>query len=109
MATDPCMFDILALADDDLRRVLPKASTRSLAKLVVAYPRAVGRTFLEILKQCLSTPTIEFMQEEMVIMKIPTYLEIRQAELELMQIIRAEHLNERLSCAPPPPSLISFQ
>ena len=100
MATEACMFDILALPEDDLKRVLKKASTRSLAKLVVAYPRAVGRTFLEVLTQCMSVPTIEFIRDEMGVMRTPSYPEIRQAEMELMQIIREEHLEDRLSCAP---------
>ena len=100
MATEACMFDILALPDDDLERILPKASTRSLAKLVIAYPRAAGRTFLEILTRCMSAATLEFIQDEMGTTKIPSYPEIRQAEMELMQIVREEHLEDRLSCVP---------
>lgn len=98
---EACMFDILALPQDDLKRVLPKASTQSLAKLVVAYPRAVGRTFLDILKECMSARTLEFIQEEVGFMRIPSYMEIRSAEMEIMKIIRDEHLEERLSCAQP--------
>jgi flagellar motor switch protein FliG len=100
-----CMFDIMTLPEEDLKRVLPKASTRSLAKLVVAYPRAVGRTFLEILTQCMSVHTLEFIREEVGFMLIPSYPEIRQAELEIMKIIRDEHLEDHVSCAQPAKSL----
>lgn len=97
---EACIFEILDLPQDDLKKVLPKASTRSLAKLVVAYPRAVGKAFLEILTECLSAPTIAFIEEEVGLMHIPTYPEIRTAELEIMKIIREEHLENRLSCVP---------
>jgi flagellar motor switch protein FliG len=99
--TEACMFDILALPEEDLKKVLSKASTRSLAKLVVAYPRAVGRTFLEVLNKCLSAPTIEFLHEEMSFMRPPSYPEIRQAESELMKIIHDERLETPSFSAPP--------
>ena len=94
---EACMFDIMTLPEEDLQKVLSKASTRSLAKLATAYPRAVGRPFLEILKKCLSAPTFEFLEEEMVVMRIPSYPEIRNAELELMKIIHEENLIDHLS------------
>jgi hypothetical protein len=98
--SEACMFDILALPQDRLRRVLPKASTRSLAKLVAAYPRAVGRTFLEILEQCASPVTVEFIREETNCTRLPTYPEIRQAELELMKIIHEDQEAELAVSAP---------
>jgi hypothetical protein len=92
--SEACMFDILAIPQDRLRRILPKASTRSLAKLVSAYPRAVGRTFLEILEQCASPVTVEFIREETNTTRLPTYPEIRQAELELMKIIHEDQMED---------------
>jgi hypothetical protein len=89
---EACMFDILALPQDDLKRVLPRASTRSLAKLLAAYPRTVGHTFLEVLAQCMSSVTIEFLQDEMNSSRVPSYQEIRQAEMELLKIIHEENL-----------------
>ncbi len=88
-----CMFDILALPNDHLRRVLPRASTRSLAKLLVAYPRTVGRTFLDVLTECTSAPTVRFLQEEMNVMRTPSFPEIRQAESELLKIIHDDNLS----------------
>ena len=99
--SEACMFDILDLPEDDLRRVLPKASTRSLAKLVTAYPRAVGRTFLSVLGQCASAVTVEFLRDEMNSMRVPSYPEIRQAELELMKIIQDENLQDHFSSSQP--------
>jgi len=97
--SEACMFNILALPEDDLRRVLPKASTRSLAKLVAAYPRSVGRTFLEILTSCASAITVEFIRDEMNGMRVPTYTEIRMAEQELMKIIHDENLEDHVVSA----------
>ena len=106
---DACMMDILALPQDDLKKILPKASTRSLAKLVIAYPRSFGKSFLEILMECTSARTIAFIQEEIGMMRIPSYVEIRSAESEIMKIIRDEHLEDRLvptqSILPQGPSL----
>ena len=96
-----CMFDILALPKDDLQKVLPKASSRSLAKLAIAYPRAAGRSFLDILGQCTSAVTVEFIRDEINGMPIPTYPEIRQAEQELIKIIRDEHLDVKVVSSPP--------
>jgi hypothetical protein len=91
------MFDILALPEEDLKKVLSKASTRSLAKLVVAYPRAAGKTILDILAKCLSAPAIEFLRDEVYDMKIPSYPEIRTAEMELMKIMHEENLDQPAS------------
>jgi flagellar motor switch protein FliG len=95
-----CMFDILALPQDDLQRVLPKASSRSLAKLAVAYPRAAGRSFIEILALCMSERTVAFIRDEINGMQPPSYPEIRQAEQELIKIIRDEHLEDRVVSSP---------
>jgi flagellar motor switch protein FliG len=94
---EACMMDILTLPQDDLKKVLPKASTHSLVKLVLAYPRTASKTFFETLKGCMSAPTIAFIQEEIEAMRTPSYVEIRSAESEIMKIIRDEHLEDRLS------------
>jgi flagellar motor switch protein FliG len=98
--SEACMMDILTLPESDLKKILPKASTRSLAKLVIAYPRSAGKTFLDLLKGCMSAHTIAFIQEEIIVMKIPSYGEIRTAESEIMKIIQDEHLEDRLVSAP---------
>jgi len=98
---EACMCDIMTLPQEDLKKVLIKASMRSLAKLVSAYPRAAGNAFLEILTDCMSAPTIAFLKEEVGLMRLPTYPEIRSAESEIMKIIRDEHLEDRLSSSPP--------
>jgi hypothetical protein len=95
--SEACLYNILALPQSDLRRVLPKASTRTLAKLVSAYPRAIGRTFLEVLGQCTNTVTVEFIKDEINNMRVPSYNEIRQAESELMKIVHEENLEAQSS------------
>lgn len=90
---EACLLNILALQENDLKKVLPKASTRSLARLVVAYPRAVGRTFMMILNGCVSPLTMEFLREELSTTRTPSFPEIRQAESELMKIIYDENLS----------------
>ena len=97
---EACMFNILALPQNDLRRVLPRASSRSLARLATAYPRAVGKTFLDILAQCMSPVTLEFIREEINVTRTPSYPEIRQAEQELMKIIHEERLGDHVASAP---------
>ena len=96
-----CMFDILALPPDDLQKVLPKASARSLAKLAVAYPSAVGRSFLDILEKCTSSATVALIRDEIEGTRTPSYPEIRQAEQELLKIIRDEHLEDHVVSALP--------
>lgn len=97
--SEACLYNILALPPADLKRVLPKASTRTLAKLVAAYPRAIGRTFLELLGECTSRVTVEFVRDEINTMRIPSYNEIRQAEQELMKIAHEELQPELVGAA----------
>ena len=93
---EACMFDILGLPHEYLSKVLPKASSRSLAKLAVAYPRAAGRSILEILAKCISAAALEFIRDEINGMPQPSYPEIQQAESEIMKIIREEHLEDQV-------------
>jgi hypothetical protein len=93
MAAD-CMFEILELPEDSLKRVLPKASSRSLIRLVTAYPRTVGRSFLQILTGCVSSATIEFLKEEIQKSQSPSFPQIREAESELIKIIEQEKLGK---------------
>ena len=87
-----CMFDILELPQESLRRVLPKASSRSLVRLLAAYPRSVGNIFLDVLRGCVSAPTLDFLKEEMSRTQPPSFPQIREAESELLKIIQQEHI-----------------
>jgi hypothetical protein len=89
---EACMLDILALSEADLKRVLPKASARSLARLAIAYPRTLGRTVMPLLSDCVSSHTMDFLREQMNLARPPSFPEIRQAESELMKIIYEENL-----------------
>ncbi|MFA5975810.1 MAG: FliG C-terminal domain-containing protein [Elusimicrobiota bacterium] len=86
------MFEILELPKDSLQRVLCQAPARTLARLLSAYPRAVSRTFMSVLSESLSRPTINFLLEEVNSSQIPSFTQIRQAESELVKIIKAENL-----------------
>lgn len=88
-----CMFDILELPQNDLKRVLPKASSRTLVRLLTAYPRSVGETFLGILRGCVSAPTLDFLREEIDRSQLPSFPQIREAESEILKIIEQEHLS----------------
>jgi hypothetical protein len=94
---ETCLFEIMELPELTLKKALPKASARVIARLLSAYPRTVGRTFLSILSECLSRPTIEFLQEEVNVSELPSFPQIRLAEAELMKLIRDE---ERTSSPP---------
>jgi hypothetical protein len=87
---EACMFDIMSLPEDTLKRVLPKVSIRMVSRLIAAYPRAIGQTMLSILTQSMSPCTIEFMKDEMNTGKLPTIYQIREAEIELMKTLRQE-------------------
>lgn len=89
-----CLYSIMELPDASLRRMLPKVSTRSLARLVCAYPRAVGRTFMDVLAQSISTHTLEFLRDELNRTQVPSYGQIREAESELLRVAIEEKLVE---------------
>jgi len=86
--SDMWLFEIMDLPEQTLRRALPKVSSRMLARLVCAYPRAAGRPLMEILMQCMSKPTLIFLEEEIHFGAHPTVAEIRLAEAELAKAIR---------------------
>jgi hypothetical protein len=94
---EPCMYDILELSETSLKKVLPKASSRTLVRLLTAYPRTVGRTFMTVLHTCVSPSTLEFLREELIRGQQPTFVQIREAETEIIQILRDEHLLPRIA------------
>jgi len=92
LAEDACMFDVLELPEDALKRVLPKLSSRSLVRLLAAYPRTLNPTFMTLLYQSMSPGTMEFLREEMVTSRLPSFQQIREAETELINVIEKEKL-----------------
>jgi len=85
-----CLFDIMALPEETLKRVLPKVSLRIVGRLISAYPRAIGRNLLDVLSRSMSPCTIELMKEEMSTGKLPSLHQIREAEAELLKTLREE-------------------
>ena len=92
MAEEACMFDVLELPADSLKRVLPKLSSRALVRLLAAYPRTLNQTFMTLLYQSMSPCTMEFLREEMVRSQLPSFQQIREAESELILVIQREKL-----------------
>jgi hypothetical protein len=89
---EACMFDIMALSEEDLKKVLPKVSVRSLIRLLNAYPRMVSRTFMSILSDSLSPGALEFLRDEIQTSQLPSFPQIREAESELFKIIHEANL-----------------
>ena len=92
--TDPCLYDIMMLQESALNRLLPKASTRTLARLIAAYPRSVGRIFLDCMSKTMSRSTVEFIKDELHTAQLPTYGQIREAERELFKIMHEERIGQ---------------
>ena len=95
-----CMFEIMDLPAESLKRVLAKAPARVLARLMAAYPRVVTRPFLDLLSECLSQSTLALLQEEIMATKLPSFGHIRQAEQELLKIMHEEKIVPPLAAAP---------
>src|SRR5438477_4714227 len=93
---DPCLFDIMGLPEETLKRVLPKVSVRMVSRLITAYPRAIGRTLLNVLSHSMSPCTLEFMKDEMASGRQPSIFQIREAEAELIKTLREEHTYQDL-------------
>ena len=89
---EACMFDIVGLPEDTLKQVLPKVSIRMVSRLICAYPRAVGRTLLNIMTESMSPCTIDFLKEEMCVGRLPSMHQIREAEKEFVRTLRDEQL-----------------
>src|ERR1700752_5215798 len=89
---EACMFDIMTLPDDTLKKVLPKVSIRMVSRLISAYPRAVGRTLLNVMSECMSAPTVEFLKDEMGPGRLPSMFQIMEAEKEFLKTLRDEKI-----------------
>src|SRR5438067_699388 len=87
---EACLFDIMSLPDETLKKVLPKVSIRMVSRLIAAYPRAVGRTLMQVLTQSASPCTVDFLRDELNTSKIPSLAQIREAEKEFLMTLRAE-------------------
>ena len=89
--SESCIYDVMGLPKDILKRVLPKASTRSVTRLITAYPRSLGESFLEMLSKGMSPVALEFLNEEIHCSQLPSLAQIRDAEREIMKLIHEDH------------------
>ena len=90
MEREVCMFDIMGLSEETLKKVLPKVSIRMVSRLISSYPRAVGRTFLGVMSTSMSPATMEMLKEEMSTGRLPSLVQIREAEREFLKTLRDE-------------------
>jgi flagellar motor switch protein FliG len=89
---EACLFDVMQLPKDSLKRILPRFSTRMMVRLLEAYPRTIGRTLLNIASENMSAHAIQFLKEEMFASQMPTLSQIHEAEKELLKIVYEEKL-----------------
>lgn len=89
-----CLMEILEWPEPLLQRALPKAPARVLACLATAYPRAAGRTLVDLVRTTCSHATVAFLQDEITFRERPSYEEIRRAEAELLHIIRQDNVSQ---------------
>src|SRR4051794_16117244 len=89
---DACMFDIMGLPDETLKKVLPKVSMRMVSRLIAAYPRAVGRNLLNVMSENMSPCTLEFLREQMGSTQLPSMFQIMEAEKEFIRTLRDEKI-----------------
>lgn len=89
---EACMFDIMTLPEDTLRKVLPRVSIRIVSRLVSCYPRAIGKTLLDVLSRSVSPAALEMMKDEMASGPLPSIYQIREAEKEFLRMLREENI-----------------
>ncbi len=89
---EACLFDVLELSTESLKRVLTQISSRSLVRLLRGYPRTVHPSFMALLNDSMSPATMMFLNEEIVKSESPTFEQIRGAESELINIVQLEKL-----------------
>ncbi len=89
---EACMFDIMTLPEDALRKVLPKVSIRIVSRLVACYPRAIGRTLMEVMSRSVSPAALEMMKDEINTGPLPSIHQIREAEKEFLRMLREENV-----------------
>jgi hypothetical protein len=87
---EACMFDIMELPEKTLKKVLPKVSIRVVSRLIAAYPRAVGRTLLNAVAESMSPCTVELLKEEMCSGRLPSMIQIVEAEKEFLRTLHQE-------------------
>jgi len=88
--SEACLFDIMELSEEALKKVLPKVSIRIVSRLIASYPRAVGRTLLNVMSESMHPCTIQILKDEMSIGKIPSLVQIREAEREFLRTMNQE-------------------
>lgn len=87
-----CIYDIMGLPEEVLKRVLPQAPLPVVTRLITAYPRSIGQAFLCVLAENMSPAGLQFLKDEMHTSQLPSLPQIREAERELLKLVRADEL-----------------
>jgi len=96
---DACAYALMKLPPTDLRRILLKGSIRMIKYLVIAYPHAMGASFLDALAPTVSPATLRLLVEEVSRGQILTPTQVQRAECEFIKLINQEKgLPEPLAC-----------
>ncbi|HVO32881.1 MAG TPA: hypothetical protein VMU17_03140, partial [Elusimicrobiota bacterium] len=61
---DACAFALVKLPQPALRRILMKGSIKMIKYLLLAYPQAMGATFLDAIAPSVSPATLKTLVEE---------------------------------------------
>ena len=92
MVDDLCMFDIMELPEESLKKAVSKTPARMVTRLIMAYPRALGRTLSNLLAQSMSPATLEFLRDEMHSGQLPSLAQIREAERVFIRVMHDQDL-----------------
>jgi len=84
--------DVAALPKETLRRVLLKGSIQMIKCLIMAHPRELGATFLDVLATSVRPATLRTLLEEMNRGTLLTPGQVHGAENELHKILAQEHI-----------------
>jgi hypothetical protein len=96
---DACVFALMKLPAQVLRKILLKGSIRMIKSLVIAYPQAMGATILDALAPAVSPATLKVLVEEVSKGQILTPSQIKNAECEFIKLVNEEKiLPTVLSC-----------
>ena len=89
---EACLYDILDVPQETLRRALPKTSVRTVARLISSYPRAIGRTLQALMAESMSSATIQFLNDQLASGDPPSWGQVRTAEAEFVKVLHDVNL-----------------
>jgi hypothetical protein len=89
---DACAYALLQLSSSELRKILMKGSIRMIKYLVMAYPHAMGASFLDALAPVLSPAALRVLVDELSRGQVLTPAQVQRAESEFIKLINQEKI-----------------